>query len=73
MTQRRKTMPIFEYQCRKCEHVTSFLEKADSRKAHACEKCGSRETEKIFSTFAARSKGSSSGASSCPTGTCPLS
>jgi putative FmdB family regulatory protein len=66
-------MPIFEYQCRKCGHVTSFLEKAGSREPHKCEKCGSSETEKIFSTFAARSKNSSSGSSSCPTGTCPLS
>ena len=66
-------MPIFEYRCRKCEHVTAFLEKPDNRKAHACEKCGSKATEKIFSTFAAKSGGSSSAASSCPTGTCPLS
>jgi len=66
-------MPIFEYQCKKCDHVSSFLEKAASKKAHICEKCGSRDTEKIFSTFAAKCGGSSSGASSCPTGTCPLS
>lgn len=65
-------MPIFEYQCSKCGHVTSFLEKAtDGRIPHTCEKCGSNETEKIFSTFAARSGKASS--SSCPTGTCPLS
>jgi putative FmdB family regulatory protein len=66
-------MPIFEYQCRKCGHVTSFLEKAGSSEPHVCEKCGSRDTEKIFSTFSARSKSGSSGSSSCPTGTCPLS
>ena len=64
-------MPIFEYQCKKCGHVTEFLEQAGSRKAHACEKCGSGKTEKVFSTFAAKS--GSSGGSSCPTGTCPLS
>ena len=66
-------MPIFEYRCRKCGHVTSFLEKPGRRRAHACETCGSADTEKVFSTFAARSGGSSSGSSSCPTGTCPLS
>lgn len=65
-------MPIYEYRCRKCGHVTSFLEKLNSRKAHACEACGSKATEKVFSTFAAQSGGSSSEASSCPTGTCPL-
>ena len=66
-------MPLFEYRCRKCGHVTTFLEKAGRRASHACEKCGSRETEKILSTFAARAAKTSSGADSCPTGTCPLS
>ena len=66
-------MPIFEYRCRKCEHVTAFLEKPDNRKAHACEKCSSKATDKVFSTFAAKSGTSSSSSSSCPTGTCPLS
>jgi len=66
-------MPVFEYRCKKCGHVTSFLEKADSRHPHACEKCGSKDTEKVFSTFAARSADSSGSGSSCPTGTCPLS
>jgi len=71
---RRSTnMPIFEYRCKDCGHVSSFLEKAGTRKRHACEKCGSKNTQKIFSTFAARAVDSSGGASSCPTGTCPLS
>lgn len=65
-------MPIFEYQCNKCGHVTSFLEKGSSRKAHACQKCGSKDTEKVFSTFAAKSGASSSSSPSCPTGTCRL-
>ena len=43
-------MPGYEYRCRKCGHVTSFLEKAGSRKAHTCKKCGSKNTEKVFST-----------------------
>jgi len=64
-------MPIFEYRCEKCGHVTSFLEKRGARRAHPCEKCGSKDTEKLFSTFAA--KVGSSSTSSCPTGTCPLS
>jgi len=64
-------MPIFEYRCSTCGHVTAFLEKAGARHPHVCEKCGSKDTEKVFSTFAAKSgKGSSA---SCPTGTCPLS
>jgi putative FmdB family regulatory protein len=66
-------MPIFEYRCRECGHVTAFLEKADAHRRHPCEKCGSAKTEKAFSTFAAKSGTSSSSGSSCPTGTCPLS
>ena len=66
-------MPIFEYRCKQCGHVTSFLEKAGTKKTHACEKCGSKVTEKLLSTFAAKTNlASGSGNSSCPTGTCPL-
>ncbi len=64
-------MPIFEYRCQNCGHVTSFLEKAVAKFPHACEKCGSTETAKVFSTFAPQS--GKTGSSSCPTGTCPLS
>jgi len=70
-------MPVFEYRCKDCGHITEFLEKPDSKGQHVCEKCGSKRLEKIFSTFAARSGDSgssnSSGSSSCPTGTCPFS
>jgi len=66
-------MPIFEYRCSKCGHVTAFLENPHARSPHACEKCASKDTEKVFSTFAAKSGTSSSSGSSCPTGTCPLS
>jgi putative FmdB family regulatory protein len=66
-------MPIYEYRCKRCGHVTSFLEKVDARKSHVCEKCGSKATEKLLSTFAAKSdEASTSGDSSCPTGMCPL-
>lgn len=66
-------MPIFEYRCRKCGHVTAVLERGGRRRKHRCEECGSAGTEKILSSFAARSGNSSAGSSSCPTGTCPLS
>jgi len=66
-------MPVFEYKCSECNHVTEFLEKADSDAPHPCEKCGSEKTVKVFSTFAARN--SDQGAPecrSCPSGNCPL-
>ncbi len=65
-------MPIFEYRCNKCGHITSFLEDTDSREDHVCKKCGSKNTQKIFSAFATGPGKSSSDSSSCPTGTCPL-
>jgi len=66
-----KGMPLFEYRCKECGHVTEFLEKADAKAEHECEQCGSTKTDRILSAFAV-GKGGSSGAS-CPTGTCPLS
>ena len=69
-------MPMFEYQCKKCGHVTEFLESTgSSKKKHVCQKCGSTELEKLFSAFSARvaSGSTPTGSSSCPTGTCPLS
>jgi len=66
-------MPIFEYRCKKCGHKTEFLEKAGNPGKHICEKCGSSELEKLFSTFSTSSSSKSSGSDSCPTGTCPLS
>ena len=67
-------MPLFEYRCKECGHVTEFLEKSDIKGQHKCEQCSSTKTHKVFSAFAV-GKGGSSGStgSSCPTGTCPLS
>lgn len=72
-------MPVFEYICRKCEHVTSFLEKFGAKGPHKCEQCGSTRTEKAFSTFSAKMGPARSepagcaNASSCSSGSCPLS
>lgn len=75
-------MPIFEYRCSDCNHVTSFLEKAGARGPHACEACGSRQTEKCFSVFSAQASapgacrtcpGADATAGQCTTGACPFS
>ena len=66
-------MPIYEYQCKKCGHISEFLEKMGDKKEHVCEKCGSRDVQKIYSTFATKSDHTTTDKSSCPTGTCPLS
>ena len=41
-------MPLFEYQCKKCEQITEVLQKADDPKP-ACESCGSKSTFKVMS------------------------
>jgi len=65
-------MPLYEYRCRKCGRVMEVLEQAGAKQKHVCTKCGSRQMEKMISTFGVGSATGSSG-SSCPTGTCPLS
>ena len=65
-------MPLYEYRCGKCGHITEVLEKADSSAQHVCEKCGGRRMEKLISSFGVGPAGKPSGGS-CPTGTCPLS
>ena len=72
-------MPLFEYKCRQCGHVTSFLEKAGTKGSHKCEQCGSGKTDKAFSTFAAQAgaasepPGGCANAGSCASGSCPFS
>jgi putative FmdB family regulatory protein len=44
-------MPLFEFQCKKCNAITEALRPADcvARPAVACARCGSRATIKIIS------------------------
>jgi len=69
-------MPIFEYRCDECDHVTAFLEKAGATGKHACESCGWTKTRKVFSTFAAQTGSQPEPAcprrGQCTSGTCPL-
>ncbi len=60
-------MPIFEYRCTDCGHVTEYLEAADAKGKHACESCGGRETEKEFSKFSARVAPDSPASPACET------
>lgn len=71
-------MPIFEYQCSRCEHTFEKLVLgAASEDSVSCPECRSRKVEKLFSGFAARSKSSagvtrslSSGCSGCRASSC---
>ena len=63
-------MPIFEYKCRDCGHLTEVLERAGAKGKHACEKCGSRQMEKVLSVFGL---GGGGGSTTCgPTGSSPF-
>lgn len=72
-------MPIYEYQCRACEHEFEQLVKSSrGRAAVDCPECGSRQTERKLSVFAARqgTNASSSLPDPCarcgdPNGACP--
>ena len=64
-------MPIYVYRCSECGHEFEKLVgvTADSTELE-CEKCGHSQVEKLLSSCAVRMGSSSSGASSCATGTC---
>lgn len=60
-------MPVFEYRCKDCGHVFEyFIIGSGDEHVIKCEKCGSQNVEKNFSSFATfGSSSSSSGGSSC--------
>lgn len=66
-------MPIYEFKCRKCGHITEFLERSDSKRKHLCERCKSSDLQKLLSGFSIGQTdiSSSGGNDLCPTGTCP--
>ncbi|HBA82523.1 MAG TPA: hypothetical protein DCZ95_00370 [Verrucomicrobia bacterium] len=74
-------MPIYEYNCKKCRKAFEKLV-PNSQTRPECPTCGSKNVEKLFSTFSASvggpsfeppcaSQGCSSG--SCSSGHCPYS
>lgn len=67
-------MPLMEYRCKDCGHVTEFLEKADSSDEHRCGECDGTDLKKLFSSFSAAVKQSApaSRCDSCADGICPM-
>lgn len=46
-------MPIYEYECQECQAVSGFLiMKKDDEEKIGCLKCGSKQMQKIISSFA---------------------
>lgn len=67
-------MPIYEYRCEECETPFEMLVKAFHEEV-ACPGCGSASVEKLLSTFAMASSGSSprlggGGGCGCGRGSC---
>jgi len=49
-------MPIFEYQCEECETTFECIILSSRQREEAeCPVCGSKEVERLFSTFSAGS------------------
>ncbi|MFZ3090124.1 MAG: zinc ribbon domain-containing protein [Nitrospirota bacterium] len=45
-------MPIYEYRCKKCNHIFDIIQKSTAEKKDVmCPECGGKETEKILSPF----------------------
>jgi len=51
-------MPIYEYQCRTCEHVFDVLQKMSDDPLKFCPECGAPELKKLLSAPNFRLKGS---------------
>ncbi len=46
-------MPIYEYKCSKCQHVTSlFVRSANAKAPPRCEACGGKKLERVMSRVA---------------------
>jgi putative FmdB family regulatory protein len=59
-------MPIYEYQCQKCQEIFESLQLSRATEEDTdCPQCGSDRTERIVSTFATCGGGDVMGGSSC--------
>lgn len=60
-------MPIYEYKCNDCGAKFEVLVFSSEKKVH-CEKCGSENSERLFSGFATSGTSVSSGSSCAGSG-----
>jgi len=66
-------MPVYSYKCKDCVKKFDLLVGVGKGNEELkCQKCGSKNLERLFSSFGVRAGSSSSNISSCPTGTCQL-
>ena len=62
-------MPIYEFECKKC-HKTfeALLKRMDEKAKEPCPECGSKETARKLSVFAAAASSGSKSAPQAPQG-----
>ncbi|NLW50924.1 MAG: zinc ribbon domain-containing protein [Candidatus Brocadiaceae bacterium] len=67
-------MPLVEYRCEDCGHVTEILVRVSEDQAPPCPECGSARTRRLISSFAARvAPGKPVGrCETCPHDSCPM-
>ncbi|MCH8125239.1 zinc ribbon domain-containing protein [candidate division KSB1 bacterium] len=67
-------MPIYEYKCVECQKEFEIFHTSSGLDSVECPKCRSKETKKLFSTFASTSYESASvagnGSQGCCGGSC---
>ncbi|ACM06707.1 type I antifreeze protein (plasmid) [Thermomicrobium roseum DSM 5159] len=62
-------MPLYEYRCRVCGYrFEKLVRLSQADQPIACPNCGTSETERLLSAFAARTSEGASSATSCSTG-----
>jgi putative FmdB family regulatory protein len=61
-------MPLFEYECRTCDHQFEYLTRAGQ--LPTCPACGSAELQKRLSAFAVGASTASTAAAAAPMGPC---
>lgn len=74
-------MPIYEYQCRKCDKRFEHLVRSQAEKPPRCPSCGAANPAKQLSVFSAAAKAadlpscaaSKCSRDSCASGKCPMS
>jgi putative FmdB family regulatory protein len=67
-------MPIYEFHCNDCgADFEELFRNASERRRPSCDKCGSGNVRKKFSTFATSASGGEGGASSSGCGSCTRS
>ncbi len=63
------TVPLYEYQCQHCgQRFEKLVRLSELDRPISCPHCGSEQTTRQLSTFAARTASGSAPTSSCSTG-----